>query len=246
MQAVSQGRYQARLAQDQSDLDRARALRHLVFHHARGLPQTTPELDRFDAICRHILVEDRTSGALVAGFRVLQMAADQMPDSYSGQSYDLRPLRDFSGPMLEVGRFCLHPDWHDPDILRLAWGAVARLVDAAGVTLLFGCASFDGADPVRHAGPLRLLGDRHLGPEALRPLPKAAQTVPLTAGTIHDPRASFQAIPPLLRTYLGMGGWVSDHAVIDADLDTLHVFCAVEIARIPPARARALRLIAQG
>jgi hypothetical protein len=40
-----------------------------------------------------------------------------------------------------------------------------------------------------------------------------------------------------------LGGWVSDHAVIDPDLDTLHVFTAVEVARIPPARARALRAL---
>ena len=41
-----------------------------------------------------------------------------------------------------------------------------------------------------------------------------------------------------------MGGWVSDHAVIDARLNTLHVFTGLEIAAIPPARARALRAIA--
>jgi len=48
----------------------------------------------------------------------------------------------------------------------------------------------------------------------------------------------------LLRSYLAMGGWVSDHAVIDAQMDTLHVLTAVEIATIPPARARILRMIA--
>jgi len=44
-----------------------------------------------------------------------------------------------------------------------------------------------------------------------------------------------------LRTYLGMGGWVSDHAVIDRDLGTLHVFTGVEVAAIPDRRKRALR-----
>ncbi|MBA4351813.1 MAG: ornithine-acyl-ACP acyltransferase, partial [Rhodobacter sp.] len=39
--------------------------------------------------------------------------------------------------------------------------------------------------------------------------------------------------------------WVSDHAVLDPDLDTLHVFTAVEIAAIPPVRARLLRLDAR-
>jgi len=51
-------------------------------------------------------------------------------------------------------------------------------------------------------------------------------------------------MPPLLRTYLMMGGWVSDHAVIDADLGTLHVFTGLEIAAIPPARKRLLRAVA--
>ena len=51
-------------------------------------------------------------------------------------------------------------------------------------------------------------------------------------------------MPPLLRTYLMMGGWVSDHAVVDDDMNTLHVFTGLEIAAVPPARARALRMVA--
>jgi L-ornithine Nalpha-acyltransferase len=66
------------------------------------------------------------------------------------------------------------------------------------------------------------------------------------AGDTPDLAAAMAQMPPLLRTYLAMGGWVSDHAVLDRDLDTLHVFTAVEIAAIPPARARALREIAGG
>jgi hypothetical protein len=46
-----------------------------------------------------------------------------------------------------------------------------------------------------------------------------------------------------LRSYLGLGGWVGDHAVIDRDLDTLHVFTCVEVDRIPPARAASLRAL---
>ena len=53
-------------------------------------------------------------------------------------------------------------------------------------------------------------------------------------------------MPPLLRTYLLMGGWVSDHAVVDRDLGTLHVFTGLEIGAIPPARKRLLRGVAAG
>ena len=52
------------------------------------------------------------------------------------------------------------------------------------------------------------------------------------------------AMPPLLRTYLLMGGLVSVQAVVDRDLNTLHVFTGLEIGAIPPARVRLLRGVA--
>jgi len=58
-----------------------------------------------------------------------------------------------------------------------------------------------------------------------------------------DIKRAMLAMPPLLRTYLMMGGWVSDHAVVDHDLNTLHVFTGVEIAAVPPNRARLLRAV---
>ena len=36
-------------------------------------------------------------------------------------------------------------------------------------------------------------------------------------------------LPPLLKFYLRLGGKVSDHAVIDKDLDTLHVFTYLDL-----------------
>jgi putative hemolysin len=79
-----------------------------------------------------------------------------------------------------------------------------------------------------------------------RPGRKAAEVVdfPALAGGVTDRRAALAALPPLLRTYLGMGGWVSDHAVVDRELDTLHVFTCVEVDRIPAARAASLRAVA--
>ena len=67
---------------------------------------------------------------------------------------------------------------------------------------------------------------------------------PALVGPVLDRRAALAGLPPLLRTYLGMGGWDSDHAVIDRELDTLHVFTCVEVDRVPSARAASLRAVA--
>ena len=62
------------------------------------------------------------TGQLVACFRMLPLTGSEISRSYSAQYYELSGLASFEGKMVEMGRFCVHPDCHDPDILRVAWG----------------------------------------------------------------------------------------------------------------------------
>ncbi len=241
MQPLSHGIYTARLATTAADLDAALALRLLRFRSLRGLDRACGDADGFDAHCTHVLLTTR-AGEVVCCFRVLPFASGAgLGGSYSAQFYDLSALQDRQAALMELGRFCLHPDHANPDILRLAWAALTRLVDATGATMLFGCSSFDGADPALHRGALGHLARYHLGPAALHPAVPYTDQLPLSP---NDTALRPSDMPPLLRSYLAMGGWVSDHAVIDRDLNTLHVFTGLEIAAIPPARARALRALA--
>ncbi len=243
---IARGRYAGRLALSDADVARAQRLRHLCFVLAAGRPAAADGLDRdaYDPLCQHLLVEDET-GALVACCRLMLLGqARDIGQSYSAQFYDLSRLAGFAGPILEIGRFCVLPDHHDPDILRVAWGALTRIVDGQGVTLMFGCSSFAGTSPAPYEAGLALLAARHTAPADWAPSRKAAEVVALPCIEVPDAMAGLRQIPPLLRTYLAMGGWVSDHAVIDRTMHTLHVFTGVEIAKVPPARARALRNVA--
>ena len=233
------GRYLTREALTPGDITRAQALRTQCFQTG------TVDRDAFDAAARHFLIEDRDSGTLVCCFRLTRFHGAELAQSYAAQFYELSRLERMKGAMLELGRFCIHPEWQDPDIQRLAWGQLAREVDDSGAALLFGCSSFTGTDPTRYRDAFALLKQQHLAPAEWRPRVRAAE-VHLYARHRHspDPRRARQQIPPLLRSYLAMGGWVSDHAVIDRQMGTLHVFTGLEIAGIPPNRARLLRALA--
>lgn len=164
---------------------------------------------------------------------------------YAAAVHDLAALPSAPGPWAEIGRVCVRPGAAEAPALRALWGALTRIADGAGVGLLFGCSSFDGADPGLHLPALALLGRDHLAPGPL--LPRAPETVDLAAlPAPPDRAAALRAMPALLRTYLAMGGRVGRHAVVDRDLDTLHVLTLVETAGVPPARARALRALASG
>ena len=228
----------ARLAHGRADMARVMAFRRAAFPRISG-----EEEDAQDALSAHVMVEG--DAGLLAYFRVMLFGwGAGLEQGYAARFYDVGPLSGFAKPIVEIGRFCVAPGGVHPDVLRLAWGAMTRIVDEGQAGLLVGCTSFRGADWTRHRAGLSLLADEFLGPVEHLPGRKAVEVVELrAAGPVEDRRASLAALPPLLRTYLGMGGWVSDHAVVDRELDTLHVFTCVEVDRVPPARAASLRAV---
>lgn len=241
-------RYVVRFAETAADLDSAQRLRWLCFVGTDDGTDDGIDADRFDALCRHVLIEEGATGLLVACFRFMPLdTGAEIGRSYSAQFYNLAALARFRGRMVEMGRFCIRPGHRDPDILRLAWGAMTAHVDAEGVDLLFGCSSFIGTDPARHVEAFAMLKERHLAPKRWLPRVKAPDVFRFAkrlAGMRADPARAQAAMPPLLRSYLVMGGWVSDHAVVDPHLRTMHVFTGLEIAAIPEARRRLLRALA--
>jgi L-ornithine Nalpha-acyltransferase len=235
---LTMGALSVRLAQSPQDFTAVQALRGQRFH--RSAPHV-PDGDAFDPLCLHLMVEAVGGGPLLATarLRVLADSAD-FAQCYTAQSYDLRPMARAFGRALEIGRLCLAEGADPaPEVLRALFAGMTALALLTQARVLTGCASFAGADVARHGAALAHLRDQHLGPQECRPLPQAAQSVAF-ADLPADLSASARDLPPLLRMYLAMGGWVSDFAVIDPVLDTLHVLVAVPVATIPPARLRAL------
>lgn len=241
MPNLTRGRYQARIAKTAGEVAQAQALRALAF------ATEGPDADTFDDVCSHVLVHDTLTETLVCCFRMFMTdGGEGLANTYSAQFYELTALKGYNRCMVEVGRFCIHPDWRDPDILRVAWGAMTRFVDENDIGMLFGCSSFAGTETKEYLDAFAILKERHLGPKRWLPRVKAPEVFRFAARFHREPdvKNAMLHMPPLLRTYLLMGGWVSDHAVVDRQMNTLHVFTGLEIEAIPPARKRLLRAVA--
>jgi len=236
---LKKGRYSVYQAETARDIAAAQALRARCFGLSR-------DADSFDHHCAHILVTRICDGALVCCFRMMPLSGAEISRSYSAQYYELDALAGYAGRMVEMGRFCVDPDVSDPDILRVAWGAMTAYVDDNAVELLFGCSSFAGTETAHYLDAFAMLKARHLAPKRWLPRVKAPHVFRFASRLRRKPdvRKAMLRMPPLLRTYLMMGGWVSDHAVVDRQMNTLHVFTGVEIGAIPPARKRLLRAVA--
>ena len=239
MKMLVTSRYRVRLARTGQDLERAQTLRGQMF---RGMGR---DVDRFDAQCQHVLVEELEKGRLVATLRyqLFPPSAD-VTSSYSAQFYDLARLDRWLGTRLELGRFCVAPRQNDPDILRLIWAFLTQVVDQARVSVLFGCTSFARVDDNVAPAVFATL-TQYLGPAIWRPEATAPERFSIRerGERSSGSAAALQGQSPLLQGYLSLGGWISDDAVIDRDLGTILAFTALEVAQIPSVRQKLLRAL---
>ena len=233
-----------RLANSALDLRGAQRLRYRVFvqelgaggdlvDHAAGLEQ-----DELDAHFDHLILVDprldpESLEHVIGVYRLLPGSrAAALGRFYSDGEYDLGPLRRSGRRLVELGRSCVHPDHRKGPAMLLLWNGLAEYVLARGLEVLFGVASFPGADPAPHAQALAWLHHHHLAPPALRPRALAPGRRPMDVlpPEALDRRAALAAMPPLIRAYLRLGGFVGDGAWIDRAFNTTDVCLIVDTA----------------
>ena len=221
-------------------LEEAQAFRYKAFGMAN---ETGLECDEYDKKFKHILIRDRQNRRVVGYFRyIFYKSGALVQNGYSAAYYDLKKIESFDRPLLEVGRVCTDPSRKDPDILRLVWAYLANCIKLKKIAFIFGCSSFEGTDQNKYTDSFAVLQLRHLGPKNLLPSIKSPAVFKFAKVLKADPnfKIAILKMPSLLRAYLLMGGWVSDHAVIDKKLNTLHVFTGLEVSKIPNAKRRFL------
>lgn len=238
---IEAGNLTARLARTPEDVDAAQALRYRVFYEEmRALPSEEHrarrrDFDGFDAICDHLLVinndRDDLPGGVVGTYRLLRRSvAERQGGFYSAGEYDIAPLMWVDGEIMELGRSCVDRDNRTRPAMQLLWQAIAAYVFHHDITLMFGCASLPGADPAGQSLALSYLHHFHAAPPDLRPraLDRRYVDMNLRPKEAIDAREALASLPPLIKGYLRLGGFVGDGAVVDAQFNTTDVCVVVK------------------
>ncbi|MCC7272166.1 MAG: GNAT family N-acetyltransferase [Alphaproteobacteria bacterium] len=239
--SIRSGNMEVRLARDAADIDAAQALRFRVFYDemaARPTPEMAArrrDFDGFDTVCDHLLVIDRGRGGgastVVGTYRLIRReAAIRHGGFYSAAEYDIAKLEAYPGEVLELGRSCVDAGYRTRPTMQLLWRGIAEYVFHHRIALMFGCASLPGIEPARLALPLAYLYHHHLAPPALRPRAVEARYVDmrLMPPEAIDPTRALVELPPLIKGYLRLGGFVGDGAVIDEQFNTTDICIVVK------------------
>jgi putative hemolysin len=235
------GHLGVRMATTAAEVDAVQELRYRVFFEEMGAhPDPTSaairrDRDMFDAVANHLLVVDHSIGpgaeGVVGTYRLIEAdAARTLGQFYSAAEFNLDTLVDYPGRILELGRSCVDAAYRTRSVMQLLWRGIAAYVFRHRVDLMFGCASLPGTDPAAIAHELTYLYQNHLAPPALRPRALDSRYVEMrrVPPEALEFRRAQMALPPLVKGYLRLGGFVGDGAVIDWAFNTIDVAVVVK------------------
>jgi len=231
---LRQGRYRARLASNDDERVAAFRLRFEVFNlelneGLDGAFRTGHDVDQFDSVCDHLIVEDSVTGRLVGTYRL--QTGERAKDNagyYSEREFDFTPYEGLRPELIELGRACIHRDHRSTDVLYLLWRGIAQYALFHGARYLIGCSSLTSQDPAHGAAVYRALRE-YIADVALRTAPQSRFQMPLVGAN-----GAGDKVPKLLRTYLAIGAKICGPPAIDRQFKTIDFLTLLDLNALHP------------
>ncbi len=237
------GALEVRLAETDAEVEAAQKLRYHVFYEemsaipSPAMREAGRDFDRFDEVCDHMLVVDRSHAdaegqpAVVGTYRMMREAyLAKSGGFYTAGEYDIAPMlaawpKDTR--YLELGRSCVLKTYRSKAVtMQLLLRGIMAYVARFSIDLMFGCASFPGTDPDALAMALSYLHHfHHIGADVrVRARPGLYVEMNRMPKEAVDRKEALRALPPLVKGYLHAGCRIGEGAVIDCQFATTDVF----------------------
>ena len=234
--------YATRLARTEAEIQAAQSLRFEVFNLElnEGLAQsyaTGLDVDPFDGVCDHLLVEHLPSGSIVGTYR-LQTGTNAAKNLgyYCAQEFEFSGFEPWRYEIIELGRACVHKQHRNLIVLGLLWKGIADYAQTRGARYLIGCSSLTSQNPAEGASVYSALCRNYLAEPAWRTQPTPAYECALD--TVTEEAAG---IPKLLRAYLAIGAKICGPPALDRHFQTIDFLTLLNLEALSPeARARFL------
>jgi putative hemolysin len=225
-----------RLAETRREVEAAQRLRYKIFYQEFNVPapphiaSESRDYDEYDPYADHLIVIDTSienlDDQIVGTYRLFRR--EEMPDDlpfFSAGEFDISPLIQNGGKLLELGRSCVLPDYRTKYVMQRLWQGIADYLSTHTIDLMFGCASFHESDPEIISDQLTYLHHFHPAPENLCPVahPDCTEKMVFKSKDELDARRIFSDLPPLIKGYLRLGAYIGKGAFIDTHLHQIDV-----------------------
>ncbi len=229
--------YVVALAQHEDEIRESQRLRFKVFAQEMGatLKSAADELDydRFDQYCKHLIVRDRETGEVIASTRVLlDVDARRAGGYYSEGEFDMQPLIARCGPLMEIGRTCVHANYRRGAAIAVLWSGLAKCFELREYSRMIGCASIPMQDGGTEAlSAFQWLVQHNLVINSFGVMPRLP--LPAIAGMPPAPM-----LPPLIKAYVRLGARICGTPCWDPDFNSADLLVVLDPQEIRSRYAR--------
>jgi putative hemolysin len=229
--------YRLRLAETAAERGAACRLRFRVFNlelgeglaesYANGMDQ-----DTYDAVCEHLLVEEKATGRIVGTYRMQSgTTAWRHRGYYSAQEFDFGPYEGLRPHLLELGRACIDREHRSAEVLTLLWRGIAQYAEHHGLRYLIGCSSVPSQDAATGWAMYHRLAPFLVAPH-LRTQPAEGYRLPAPPSDTAVPETH---VPKLLKTYLAVGARICSEPAWDREFGTIDFLTLQDMHELTPA-----------
>ncbi|GAB5559386.1 MAG: GNAT family N-acetyltransferase [Synoicihabitans sp.] len=225
-------RYVLQLAQTEAEVWAAQRLRFQVFNIElqEGLAESHAlerDQDRFDAVCDHLLVTEKSSGEVVGTYRMQTgESAGRNLGYYSATEFDFTPFESARRDILELGRACIADGHRNQSVLGLLWKGIARYAKFHGARYLVGCSSITSQDAAGGLATYRQLAKRCEVAEPWR-------TLPLAGWRCGEVEGRPLKVPKLMAAYLALGARICGEPALDREFGTIVFLTWLDLESLP-------------
>ena len=223
-----------RLAQSADAVRRAQRLRFEVFNLelGEGLAASHAlerDVDAFDEVCDHLIVDDIATGEVVGTYRLQTGAvATANIGYYCEREFDFAIYEPLRSEMIELGRACVHMAHRNFNLLHMLWRGIARYAVERKARFLVGCSSLTSQDPREGAAVYQQLQRKFLVKPAWQTFPQPIFGFPTPPGS-----AIPATVPKLFRAYLTIGAKICGPPAIDREFGTIDFLTLLDLQALP-------------
>jgi len=233
-----------KIAKTETEIAAAQRLRYRVFVEEMGAETTLEnhklrqECDAFDPYFDHLILQDTTkndSDNVIGVYRLMRGdVAKNGIGFYSASEFNLSKIVNSGRCVMELGRSCIDPMHRGGIALHMMWNGLAQYVQDHEIEVLFGAASFPGRDVGVINQALSFLHYNHLAPEDLRVCADARNCLDMNILPQNEVEklTALKQMPPLIKAYLRLGGFVGQGAFVDQKFNTIDVCLLMDTQRM--------------
>lgn len=234
--------YRVSIARCESEVEAAQRLRFRVFNLELGeglasSEQSGLDLDVYDEVCDHLLIEHAVSGEVIGTYR-LQTGRNAAAEIgyYSEQEFDFSPYEAIRDRTVELGRACIAKEHRNMVVLGLLWKGIAQYTKLLKARYLIGCSSITSTEPADGLAAYQML-QRCLVEPKFRTSPCPAFECRASEEDIAR-AASTLRIPRLMRAYLTLGAKICGEPALDRDFKTVDFLTLLDLDALGPRAMR--------